>query len=117
MSQQPFGDDVLFQQRFLKAAGLYAGDIDGDWGPRTDAAHDAFLEQSARITERLGRFDARTEGNLQTLHLPVQSGRPAPSCAACATPASMPGWSRARAATPSRIDCSGRDASATRAGR
>jgi peptidoglycan L-alanyl-D-glutamate endopeptidase CwlK len=72
MSQRLFGDDIRFQQRFLKTAGLYDGNIDGDWGPRTDAADQAFAAETARIADELGRFDSRTEANLHTLHLPVQ---------------------------------------------
>ena len=72
MSEHLFGDDVKFQQRFLKTADLYTGAIDGDWGPLTDAAYEAFMTEATQLAERLGRFDARSEGNIQTLHLPVQ---------------------------------------------
>lgn len=73
MSAQLFGDDVIFQQRFLKCAGLYTGEIDGIWGPLTDGAYNAFLTQSEEIAAQQGRFDQRTERNLATLQLPTQS--------------------------------------------
>ena len=72
MSDRLFGDDVIFQQRFLKSAQLYTGRIDGIWGPLTDAAYDAFLTQSDESAAELGRFDRRTERNLVTLQLPAQ---------------------------------------------
>lgn len=72
MSAQLFGDDVIFQQRFLKSAGLYTGEIDGIWGPLTDGANNAFLAQSEEIAAEHGRFDQRTERNLATLQLPAQ---------------------------------------------
>ena len=72
MSDRLFGDDVIFQQRFLKSAQLYGGRIDGIWGPLTDAAYDAFLTQSDQIRDEVGRFDPRTERNLALLQLPAQ---------------------------------------------
>ena len=72
MSDRLFGDDVIFQQRFLKSAQLYTGRIDGIWGPLTDAAYDAFIAGSDAIAAELGRFDRRTEGNLASLQLPAQ---------------------------------------------
>lgn len=59
--------DVLFYQRFLKCNGFYQGKLDGDWGPKTDAADAAFQEQTARIKAQEGSFDARSESNIQTL--------------------------------------------------
>ena len=38
MSDRLFGDDVIFQQRFLKSAQLYTGRIDGIAGDGTKAA-------------------------------------------------------------------------------
>jgi peptidoglycan LD-endopeptidase CwlK len=72
MSDRLFGDDVIFQQRFLKSAGLYTGRIDGIWGPLTDGAYNAFLAQAEQIALELGRFDPRTERNLASLQLPAQ---------------------------------------------
>ena len=72
MSDRLFGEDVVYQQRFLKSAGLYEGAIDGIWGPKTDAAHDAFLEASNEAADELGRFDHRTERNLDLLQIPAQ---------------------------------------------
>jgi peptidoglycan L-alanyl-D-glutamate endopeptidase CwlK len=72
MSERLFKDDVVFLQRLLKSAGLYAGRIDGVWGPKTDAAVNTFEARSAQIAVLLGTFDARTERNIQTLHLRAQ---------------------------------------------
>jgi peptidoglycan LD-endopeptidase CwlK len=72
MSDRLFGNDVIFQQRFLKSAQLYTGRIDGIWGPLTDAAYNAFLTRSDDSTAELGRFDPRTERNLAALQLPAQ---------------------------------------------
>jgi peptidoglycan LD-endopeptidase CwlK len=72
MSDRLFGDDVIFQQRFLKSAALYTGRIDGIWGPLTDGAYNAFLAQAEQISLELGRFDPRTERNLASLQLPAQ---------------------------------------------
>lgn len=72
MSTRFFGDDVLFQQRLLKSAGLYTDRLDGIWGPNTDAAFDAFLEQARNVAQQEGTFDPRTERNLATLQIPAQ---------------------------------------------
>lgn len=72
MSYQLFKQDVLFYQRFLKSQGFYTGKLDGAWGPKTDTADQAFLQQSQDIAHQYGRFDARTEGNIQTLAPRVQ---------------------------------------------
>ena len=72
MSEHLFADDVLFLQRFLKSGGLYAGKLDGVWGPLTDAGHEAFLAQSDAIAAELGRFDGRSERLIASLHLPAQ---------------------------------------------
>ena len=62
-----FSDDVTFAQRFLARAGFYQAAIDGDWGPKTDKAYDAFVRESQRIAHELGTFDARSERYLATL--------------------------------------------------
>lgn len=72
MSQRLFEDDVIFLQRLLKSAGLYHDTIDGDWGPNTDEAYEAFTTGTSAIADELGRFDGRSERYLTTLHLPVQ---------------------------------------------
>jgi hypothetical protein len=72
MSDRLFGDDVIFQQRFLKSAQLYTGRLDGSWGPLTDGAHNAFFAQAEQIAVELGQFHRRTEGNLASLQLPAQ---------------------------------------------
>ena len=72
MSNRMFGDDVLFHQRLLKSAQLYTGDLDGIWGPLTDAADKAFVARSEEIASELGRFDHRTERNVASLQLATQ---------------------------------------------
>jgi len=80
MSHQLFSDDVEFYQRILRIAGMYTGDIDGIWGPATDAADQQFAAEYAAIKDQLGSFDARSEGNIQAL-LPQAQGLRAPlSC-------------------------------------
>ena len=72
MSERLFGEDVVYHQRFLKSAEFYDGKIDGIWGSKTDAAYNAFLEASDKTAAELGRFDHRTERNLELLQLPAQ---------------------------------------------
>jgi peptidoglycan LD-endopeptidase CwlK len=72
MSKPLSAEDVLFLQRLLKAQGLYAGDLDGQWGPKTEAAHTAFETKSAEIAAAMGTFDSRSEKNIQTLVLKGQ---------------------------------------------
>lgn len=67
MSYQLLIADVLFYQRFLKANGFYHKKLDGKWGPATDAANEAFLQQSQFIASESGSFDIRSEGNIITL--------------------------------------------------
>jgi peptidoglycan L-alanyl-D-glutamate endopeptidase CwlK len=59
--------ETLFRQRLLACAGLYSGKLDGEWGPKTDAASRAWDDASAVIAEQIGRFDGRTEAVLQTI--------------------------------------------------
>ena len=66
------GADVVFEQRFLKCAGLYRGRIDAIWGPLTNAADVAFHVAAEKIACRLGRFDARSERHIASLQLPAQ---------------------------------------------
>lgn len=67
-----FGNDFLFLQRFLKSLGYYEGNLDGDFGPLTDAALDKFEVETEKIANSLGRFDPRSEKNMATLHLRAQ---------------------------------------------
>lgn len=59
--------DPLFWQRFLKCAGFYQDELDGDFGPNSlQAVHD-FEQKSIEIANELGSFDKRSEENIQTL--------------------------------------------------
>ena len=40
---------MLFAQRLFASAGLYHFNLDGDWGPQTQAAQDEFLERDAMV--------------------------------------------------------------------
>lgn len=72
MSRRLFEGDVLFAQRLLKAQGLYAGRLDGRWGPRTDAASAEFERRGVALREEMRTFDTRSEAQLLTLLLPAQ---------------------------------------------
>jgi peptidoglycan L-alanyl-D-glutamate endopeptidase CwlK len=72
MSAPFFKDDIEFLQRFLKCGGFYRGEIDGEWGPNTEAAMTAFDAASSGIRQQVGEFDSRSEQNIRTLHIPVQ---------------------------------------------
>jgi peptidoglycan LD-endopeptidase CwlK len=62
-----FKADPTFWQRFLKCAGFYKNDVDGDFGSNSmQAAHD-FEQKSIEIGNELGSFDGRSEKNIQTL--------------------------------------------------
>lgn len=67
-----FGNDFLFLQRLLKSLGYYTGELDGDFGPLTDAALQAFEEETAKIANTHGRVDPRSEKNIATLHTKAQ---------------------------------------------
>lgn len=67
MSYQLLRKDVLFYQRMLKSCGFYPWKLDGDWGPKTQAADDAFLQESESIKAKFGSFHIRSEGNILTL--------------------------------------------------
>jgi peptidoglycan L-alanyl-D-glutamate endopeptidase CwlK len=59
--------DPMFWQRFLKCAGFYSDDIDGDFGPISlQAAHD-FEQTSISVANQLASFDGRSESYIQTL--------------------------------------------------
>lgn len=72
MSAPLFRDDVEFYQRLLASMGFYRDRIDGDWGPNTDAADQAFEAASRALRSQFGELDARSEGNLATLHIVAQ---------------------------------------------
>lgn len=72
MSLSLASEDVLFRQRLLRADGLYKGELDGDWGPQTEAAQVLFDARSQRIGEEEGRFDPRSESSMHSLCLRAQ---------------------------------------------
>lgn len=60
--------DVLFAQRLWSSAGFYTGALDGAWGPKTQAASDAFDNDYEKHKSDIGSFlDARTESVIYTL--------------------------------------------------
>lgn len=65
-------DEVLFYQRFLKAEDLYHDELDGIWGPKTQAASEAFFILSTDLIDKQGAFDERSERNILSLRLAVQ---------------------------------------------
>lgn len=67
MSYQLLTADVLFYQRFLKAAGFYNHGLDGVWGTHTNNADKAFVAETNSIKQQYGSFDARSETNIITL--------------------------------------------------
>lgn len=67
MSSPLFAADVLFSQRLLKSAGLYEGELDGDFGPVTAHAEAAFDALFAQYQVKYGIFDTRSEVNISTL--------------------------------------------------
>lgn len=67
MSYQLLKQDVLFYQRFLKSAGFYDGQLDGQWGPITNSADTEFVAQSNSIKTQYGSFDTASESNIITL--------------------------------------------------
>jgi peptidoglycan L-alanyl-D-glutamate endopeptidase CwlK len=71
MGQKLTREDVLFSQRLWKCQGLYRGVLDGQWGPKTEAAA---READARADglRSIGMFDGRTETAIAGLHLLAQ---------------------------------------------
>jgi peptidoglycan L-alanyl-D-glutamate endopeptidase CwlK len=59
--------DPTFWQRFLKCAGFYRDNIDGDFGPNSTKAALEFEQASLKIAREDGSFDKRSEANIQTL--------------------------------------------------
>jgi peptidoglycan LD-endopeptidase CwlK len=72
MSSPLFPDDVLFFQRLMRAEGLYAGALDGEWGPDTEKAAQEFERRAEQIRLELRAFDSRSEQNIVTLSLKAQ---------------------------------------------
>ena len=72
MSQNLSAEDVLFRQRLLSCCGFYTDDLDGLWGPNTDAADQAFFARVAAIAAAEGTFDPRSERNIATLQCDAQ---------------------------------------------
>lgn len=67
MSTRLFPEDVLFEQRLLACAGFYQDKLDGDYGPKTQAAEDQALKAYTDIQQAMGAFDARSEKAIATL--------------------------------------------------
>jgi peptidoglycan L-alanyl-D-glutamate endopeptidase CwlK len=72
MSAPLFADDVLFFQRLLRAEGLYAAELDGLWGPKTEKAAKTFEQRAAEIRAASRGFDSRSERHIGTLSLKAQ---------------------------------------------
>jgi peptidoglycan L-alanyl-D-glutamate endopeptidase CwlK len=72
MADHLFPDDILFMQRLLSCCGLYTDDLDGLWGPDTDAAEKAYFIESDALSHKHGAFDARSERCLRTMRLDTQ---------------------------------------------
>lgn len=70
---RPFSkSDVLFRQRLLACSGLYHGDLDGLWGPQTDAAERAASRLYFESLRDLGAADPRSEEVIRSLQVPAQ---------------------------------------------
>lgn len=67
MSSPLFKADILFMQRILSCSGLYKSDLDGDYGPLTQKAEDAFDKLTKANADKYGTFDARSEGVIASL--------------------------------------------------
>jgi peptidoglycan L-alanyl-D-glutamate endopeptidase CwlK len=67
MSAPIFAADVLSSQRLYSCAGFYAGKLDGVWGPKTDAAADAWEQDFRGRRDRFDEQHQRTEGALRTV--------------------------------------------------
>jgi peptidoglycan L-alanyl-D-glutamate endopeptidase CwlK len=67
MGIEIFKNDPLFFQRLMKGVGYYTKELDGDWGPGTEAAYERLQVDYERLRTTYGSFDAQTEGNIATL--------------------------------------------------
>lgn len=72
MSDRLFEGDVLFFQRLLMSEGFYSGDLDGLWGPLTEAGSAAFDAEYEAIKSDLGTYDRRTEQHIASLSIKAQ---------------------------------------------
>lgn len=72
MSNRLQGEDVMFFQRLLKTEGYYLGKIDGLWGPKSEAASQAFDDAYEQLKKDIGVFDRRTELHIATLSIRAQ---------------------------------------------
>lgn len=59
--------DILFEQRILACAGFYTASLDGKWGPKSEAAAQAFSQRYEADKVKFGAFDTRSEKNIATL--------------------------------------------------
>lgn len=64
-------DEIKNLQRTLKSNGFDPGPIDGEWGPKTEAAYQksqkAHEKAQPSDTNQLRTFDSRSEANIMTL--------------------------------------------------
>lgn len=68
MSYIPTRQDVLYRQRLLRAAGLYAGELDGSYGPQTALADQKWAIAHSHIEHMLpGTWGGETVARLRTL--------------------------------------------------
>lgn len=67
MSARLFVEDVLFAQRLLSCASFDPGPLDGDYGPKTQAAEQKAASAYQNILQELGAYDPRSEKALVTL--------------------------------------------------
>ena len=72
MSSRLFADDILFFQRMLRAEGLYPGQLDGRWGPQTEAAAQCFAQRGQELCIASRSFDPLSERSISTLSLKAQ---------------------------------------------
>ena len=67
MSSPLFKADILFMQRILACSGLYKANLDGNYGPLTQKAEDAFDKLTKANADKYGTFDARSENIIASL--------------------------------------------------
>ena len=67
MSERLFKTDVLFLQRILAVSGFYDGPLNGKFTGAVDDAEEKFFKKYEAIKTKLGGFDNRTEGCIQTM--------------------------------------------------
>jgi peptidoglycan L-alanyl-D-glutamate endopeptidase CwlK len=72
MSAPIVQDEVLFFQRLLRSDGLYDGELDGLWGPKTEKGAAEFERRANSIQLELGTFDVRSERCIRSLSLRAQ---------------------------------------------